>query len=382
MLKKIQHGSVILSLLFPLATHALSCSGLLEDDTNGFLDENTYMAICDGAFINPPSFGPLCINATSIGTYTLRNNAPVPFRINYIRIQSNDALPAAASIIIPAVTNNCGSSLAAGATCNISVQLLPLGAGVFNRVLQVGINTRQVQVDAPAITTVVGNCAIPGPIPPPPGFQPTIPATPSFLFQSSILGATTVTNTGGTLVSGDLDLTPGSSVTGFPPGTIVNGTLNINNTAASNTKTAASNYFNALNSLPCSVIFGAATDISALLQPINCVNTPVLCFSSSALMTGPVQIFGPAGSSCTFRIASTLTVSNNATMTTAGGIFNDNINWAIGSSATLGTNSTLYGIIDAYASITLQTNAVLKGRAWALNGAVTLDTNQVNPAAP
>lgn len=372
MFKKAQHGAVILGLLLPLATHALSCRGITENDAS--------IALCDASFINPPLFGDLCQGATVTGTFTLRNNTPVSIRINYIRIQANDGLPGAATAIVPALTNNCGSSLASGATCNISVQLLPLAAGTFNRVLQVGIDTRQVEIDAPAITSGVGNCATEGPTPPP-GFTPTIPGTPLSLFQASILASSTVTNTGLTRVNGDLDLTPGSSVTGFPPGTIINGVQNINNTTATTVKTQAQAYFTALNSLACNVTYGAGQDIS-LLSPIDCAATPVLCFTSSALMTAPVTLNGAAGNSCTFKIGSTLTVSNNAVMTTAGGIFNDNINWAIGSSATLGTNSTLYGIIVASESITLPTSATLKGRAWALNGAVTLDTNQVNPTAP
>ena len=372
MFKKAQHGAVVLGLLLPLATNALSCRGISEDDPS--------LGSCDASFINPPVFGALCQNATQTGVFTLRNNTPVTIRLNYIRLQDNDGLPAAATAIVPAPTNNCGSSLASGATCNIAVQLLPLSAGVFNRVLQVGIDTRQVQIDAPAITSAVGNCTTPGPTPPP-GFTPTVPGTPLSLFQASILGSSTVTNTGPTTVNGDLDLTPGTSVTGFPPGVVINGVININNAASTITKTQAQAYFTALNGLPCSATFGAGTDISTL-SPVDCATTPVLCFTSTALMTGPVTINGTAGDSCTFKIASTLTVANNAVMTTAGGILNDNINWAIGSSATLGTNSTLYGIIDALASITLNTGATLNGRAWALNGAVTLDTNQVNPTAP
>jgi hypothetical protein len=370
MFKKARHGAVILGLLLPLATYALSCRGISDDD----------FAPCDASFINPPIFGALCQNATETGIFTLKNNTPATIRINYIRLLNNDGLPAAAAAIVPTPTNNCVSNLAPGATCNIGVQLLPLAAGVFNRVLQVGINTRQVQIDAPTIITAVGNCVTPAPLPPP-DFTPTIPGTPLSLFHASILGASTVTNSGITVVNGDLDLTPGSSVTGFPPGTVINGAININNAASTFTKIQAQAYFTALNSLPCSVTFGAGQDIS-LLSPINCEVTPVLCFTSSALMTGAVVLNGSAGSSCTFKIASTLTVSNNAVMTTAGGIFNDNINWAIGSSATLGTNSTLYGIIDASASISLNTGAILNGRAWALNGAVTLLSNQINPAAP
>ncbi len=375
MYHKFKHGAIVLGLLAPLATQAQLCQKSFADDPS--------LATCDATFVRPPVFGTICATATAIGTYTVQNNTPVPMKINYIQIQNNDGMSNAAATIVASPVNSCivGDSIAPGSFCNISVQLGPLNLGTFNRVLQVGIDTRQVQIDAPAITTIVDiTCNTPGPTPPP-GFISTIPGTPSYLFQSSILAYSTVTNTGPSIVNGDLDLTPGSSVTGFPPGTIINGVQNINNTTATNVRTAASSYFTALNGLPCSVTFGAGQDISAL-SPINCAVTPVLCFTSSALMTGAVILNGTAGSSCTFKIASSLTVSNNAVMTTAGGILNDNISWAIGSSATLGTNSTLYGIIDASASITLPTGATLKGRAWALNGAVTLDTNNVNPVAP
>jgi hypothetical protein len=376
MFKKVYHGMVILGLMIPLAAQALSCKGISEDDYS--------VAICDASFINPPVFGSLCENATLTGTYTLRNNTPVTLMINYIRIQDNDGLPAAASAIIPSITNSCGASLASGATCNISVQLLPLDVGTFNRVLQVGIDSRQVQIDAPAITSDVGECDIPSPTPPP-GFVPTIPGTPLTLFQASILGATTVTNTGPTLINGDLDLTPGTSVTGFflpGEGTVVNGAININNQPALDQKEQAQTYFAALNDLECSnaIPYPGATDISTFFGPtINCDATPVMCFESSALMSGNIILTGTA--SCTFIIPTALTVGSNATMTIIGGLVNDHINWAIGSAATLGTNSTLHGIIIAGTeAITLNTGAILNGRAWSLSAAVTLDTNDVSPA--
>jgi hypothetical protein len=196
----------------------------------------------------------------------------------------------------------------------------------------------------------------------------------------AVHGASTITNTGPTVVNGNVGLTPGSSITGFPPGAIVNGAMQINNSAAVQAKTDINSAFTAINALPCSVTFGAGQDIS-LLSPINAAVTPVLCFTSSALMTGPVVINGAPGNTIVFKIGSTLTVSNNAVTTLAGGMSCDQVLWGVGSSATIGTNSSFVGDILALASITLNTGASAAGRAFALNGAVTLDTNVVNPCA-
>lgn len=195
-----------------------------------------------------------------------------------------------------------------------------------------------------------------------------------------VLGATTVTNTGPTVVNGDIGLTPGSSITGFPPGTIVSGSEQINNTAAVQADADINAAFTAINALPCSVTFGAGQDIT-LLSPIDAAATPVLCFTSSALMTGPVLINGTSGDQIVFKIGSTLTVSNNAVTTLAGGLGCDQVQWGVGSSATIGTNSSFVGDILALASVTLNTGASIAGRALALNGAVTLDTNDVSPCA-
>lgn len=396
MFKKAQHGVVILGLLLPLATQALSC--------RGFSDGDASLAKCDATFINPPIFGALCQNTTLTNTYTLRNDTPRPMKINYIRIQDNDPFPAAAATaIVPSPTNSCiiGSFLAPGTTCNISLQLLPLAAGTFNRVLQVGIDTRQVQIDAPAITSIVGICATPNPLPPPgfvpivpippvpgippvppvPGEPPVVPPPPQPLFTSSILGASTVTNTGATLVNGNLDLTPGSSVTGFPPGVVVNGAININNLHATGTKIQASAYFAELNGLACDFSFGPGDTVITQIM-LNTNGPGVYCFATSAQITSNLNIAGLLGQSYTFKIGSTLTTAVGTVMTTSGGILNDNISWAVGSSATLGAGSTFHGIIDALTSITLDNGAILYGRAWALNGAVTLDSNQVNPSGP
>jgi hypothetical protein len=188
-----------------------------------------------------------------------------------------------------------------------------------------------------------------------------------------VLGSTTVTNTGSTVVNGSVGLTPGTSVTGFPPGTIVGGALHINDASAVTAKADANAAYAALNALACSATYGAPTDLSAL-SPIA---PGVYCFTSTVSMTGPVTLSGGANDQFVFKIASALNVANGATMTLAGGATACNVFYGVGSSATLGTTSTLAGSLLANTSVTLNTGASLGGGAYALNGAVTLDTNRV-----
>ena len=75
------------------------------------------------------------------------------------------------------------------------------------------------------------------------------------------------------------------------------------------------------------------------------------------------------------------TASGNSQVNLIGSAQAENVFWQVGSSATLGTNTTFTGNILAQASITLDTGAILNGRALARTGAVTLDSNPVNVAS-
>jgi hypothetical protein len=79
-----------------------------------------------------------------------------------------------------------------------------------------------------------------------------------------------------------------------------------------------------------------------------------------------------------FQIVSKLTAASNASVRFINGASPCNVYWQVGSSATIGTGASFIGNILALTSIALQTGASLSGRALARNGAVTLDTNDIN----
>lgn len=189
----------------------------------------------------------------------------------------------------------------------------------------------------------------------------------------AVLGASAVTNTGSTVLTGNLGLSPGSSVTGFPPGT-VNGTIYINDGVAAQAQADSLTWYNFLSAMPST---GNLTgqDLGGLA-----ITPGVYSFSSSAQLTGPLTLdFGGLNdANIVFQIGSTLTTASASSINVINPGTNDNIYWQVGSSATLGTTTAFQGNIIAAQSITLNTGATINcGSALALNGAVTLDTNTI-----
>ncbi len=76
-------------------------------------------------------------------------------------------------------------------------------------------------------------------------------------------------------------------------------------------------------------------------------------------------------------MGSTLTTASASNIKLINGAQASHVFWQVGSSATLGTGSSIAGTIMALASITVTTGVTIEGRALALNGAVTLDTNTI-----
>ncbi len=187
-----------------------------------------------------------------------------------------------------------------------------------------------------------------------------------------ILGASTVTSTALTVVNGNVAVFPGTAITGFPPGIITAGIAHGGDLFASKAHTAAINYYNHLIAKICP----AGNNLTGQDLGGKTLAPGVYCFDSSAQLTGTLILTGPKCSSYTFLIGSTLTTAASSKVVLTGGV--TDVNWAVGSSATLGSNSTIQGIVNALESITVGSSASVEGRAWALNGAVTLDDNAIN----
>ncbi len=193
----------------------------------------------------------------------------------------------------------------------------------------------------------------------------------------AVLGASTVTNTGSTTLWGDLGLDPGSSITGFPPGTVtppgaIYGPGGVSNLAQGGALTA----YNSLAGQPVTMVLTGQD-----LGTVGTLSPGVYKFASSAQLTGALTLdFGATPDALfVFQIGSTLTTASNSSVSVLNGGANSGVYWDVGTSATLGTDTAFEGNILASTSITLTTGAnILCGRAIALNGAVTLDTNTIS----
>jgi hypothetical protein len=191
-----------------------------------------------------------------------------------------------------------------------------------------------------------------------------------------VLGGSTVTNTGPTVVTGQLGVSPGSAVTGFPPGTVVGGSIHSNDAVAQQAQNDLTTAYNAAAGLPC------GTDLTGQNLGSMVLTPGVYCFATSAGLTGglTLNMQGNPNALFVFQIGSTLTTASGSTvlLINNAGACPTNVFWQVGSSATLGTGSSMQGDILALSSITVTTGATTSGRTLARNGAVTLDTNTVN----
>lgn len=193
----------------------------------------------------------------------------------------------------------------------------------------------------------------------------------------AVLGGSTVTNTGTSVLTGDLGVWPGLAITGFPPGNVT-GTTHAGDAVAQQAQTDLTAAYNNLAGQACGTVLTGQDLGGMTLAP------GVYCFSTAAQLTGTLTLDaqGDPGAIFIFQIGSTLTTASSSSVQLINEGSSCNVFWQVGSSATLGTGTALAGSILALQSITLTTTASVSGQLLARNGAVTLDTGNVSVCIP
>ena len=187
-----------------------------------------------------------------------------------------------------------------------------------------------------------------------------------------VLAGSTVTNTGPSVINGDLGLSPGSAVTGFPPG-IVNGTEHVTDAAAAGAQSDLTTAYNdAAGRTPTVSVGGFIGGGQTLL-------TGVYKATSSLNVGGALTLDAQGDPSAVFifQVGSALITNSASSIVLTNGAQACNVFWQVGSSATLGSGSEFQGSVLALTSITVTTGDTIVGRVLARNGAVTLDDDTI-----
>ena len=191
----------------------------------------------------------------------------------------------------------------------------------------------------------------------------------------AVLAGSAVTNTGPSVISGSLGLSPGSAVSGFPPGIVIAGTTEVADGVALQAKNdLVTAYNDAAGRSSTATISG---DLAG-----RTLTSGVYTASSSLGLSGQLTLNGQGNPNAVFifQAHSSLIVGSGADVILIGAAQACNVYWQVGSSATIGTSAAFVGNILALTSVTMTTGATLQGSALARNGAVTLDTNTITRA--
>ena len=183
-----------------------------------------------------------------------------------------------------------------------------------------------------------------------------------------LAGTPAITNTGPTIITGDVGIWPAAAVTGFPPG-VVNGSIHEADAVALQAQSDLTiAYLDAAGRTPATTIPGGT------LGGLTLVGGVYSAGGSTLDLTGTLTLDAENDPSSTwiFQATSDLITASSSNVTFINGGQPCNVFWQVTSSATLGSDSTFAGTILALTSITMNDGVTLDGRALARNGAVTL----------
>ena len=228
-----------------------------------------------------------------------------------------------------------------------------------------------------ALALVCATTVLVGVVRSPSASAATLPVSLGAAADFAVLAGTTVTNTGLTTITGDLGVSPGTAVTGFPPGQVVNGAIHSNDgpavQAASDLALAYNDAVGRTTTATVSGQLGGTTKTAGVYDSVAGT------FGIAGTLTLDAQ--GDPNAVFIFKAVTTLITAASSMVNLVNGAQSCNVFWQVGSSATLGASSTLRGNILAFTSITVGAGLQVDGRTLAMGGAVTLDTDAISRAS-
>jgi hypothetical protein len=185
-----------------------------------------------------------------------------------------------------------------------------------------------------------------------------------------VLGGAGVTNTGPSVLNGDLGVTPGTSLSGFGAPAVVNGATHDNDAVAAQAQADLTTAYNVAAGQP----IAPGNDLTGVDLGGLTLSPGAYGYSTSAQLTGQLTLdaHGDPNAQFVFVIGSTLTTASASSVILTNGASPCNVFWKIGSSATFGSGTAFEGNVMALTSISLNSGVTVLGRALARNGEVTL----------
>lgn len=187
------------------------------------------------------------------------------------------------------------------------------------------------------------------------------------------LAGSTVTNTGPSVLNGELGVAPGTALVGFGLPAVVNGATHANDAVAGQAQSDLTTAYTVAAGTPVS----PADDLSGTNLGNRTLTAGAYRYTSDALLTGPLTLDaqGDPNAQFVFEIASALTTAPASSVVMVNGASPCNVYWQVGSSATLDTTTAFQGNLMALTDISLNNGATVIGRLLARNGQISLINN-------
>ncbi len=185
-----------------------------------------------------------------------------------------------------------------------------------------------------------------------------------------VLSGAGVTNTGPSVLNGDLGVSPGTSLSGFGAPAVVNGATHANDAVAAGAQADLTTAYNVAAGQP----IPPGNELTGVDLGGLTLSPGAYGYSSSAQLTGQLTLdaHGDPSAQFVFVIGSTLTTASASSVVLTDGASPCNVFWKIGSSATLGTGTAFEGNVMALTSISLNSGVTVLGRMLARNGEISL----------